>query len=257
MDCGVLEMNRFTLIYPYYNSAGMLRKQLEGWNALPNDLKEQLLIILIDDASPVAPAIEVIKNSSIDFPFRFYRVLKDIPWNQHGCRNLGANEAPNGWLFLSDIDHQLPEESIRALVEFPLREKQFYTLRRVTAVKKEDGNMKFDLMTDASGKPKPHPNTFLVTKKIYWQSGGYDEDYCGTYGGDGPFARALERNATRTHLTGIDLVRWTRDQIPDASQPPEYREKYRALYRARFEKKGTSKAPIPTSWIRFPWERVI
>lgn len=250
-------MNKLTLIYPYYNSAGMLRKQIEGWNALPKELKDHLLVILIDDASPLAPAIDVIRENDIRFNLRFYRVLKDIPWNQHGCRNLGAKEAPKGWLFLSDIDHQLPEVTIRSLMQMKLDPECFYTLQRVTAVKKEDGNLKYDLMTDARGKPKPHPNTFLVTREKFWKSGGYDEDYCGVYGGDGPFARALEKVARRTHLKDLDLIRWTRDLIPDASQPPEYREKYRKEYRKRFEKKGCSSAANPTTWIRFPWERVI
>jgi len=248
-----------TLIYPYYNSAGMLKKQLEGWLALPDKVLEQIAIILIDDCSPKTPAMPVLKKHGFpnaDFPLSHYRVLRDIPWNQHGCRNLGAKIAEDGWLFLSDIDHVLPVESIEGLLCRELDQGKFYTLQRVTAVKKEDGNLKYDLMTDIHGKPKPHPNTFLVTREKFWECGGYDEDYCGTYGGDGPFSRALERVAKREHIQELMLIRWTRDQIPDASQPPEYREKYRKLYRSRFENKGCSRAEKPTRHIRFQWERV-
>jgi glycosyltransferase involved in cell wall biosynthesis len=253
-------MNKLTLIYPYYNSEGILQKQLEGWNSLAKDLIDSLEVILVDDGSPQSPALPVIlRNGPLRFKIRLYRVLVDIPWNQHGARNLGAQEADHGWLFMSDIDHQLPEESIRALMEMKLNRKRYYTLQRVTAVKKEDGNLKYDLMTDAYGKPKPHPNTFLVTREVFWRTGGYDEDYCGVYGGDGPFMRWLKKAAPGEHLQEVVLIRWTRDLIPDASQSPEYREKYRALYRTKFEKKGGGgkNLAFPKDPIRFPWERLI
>jgi hypothetical protein len=236
----------------------MLRKQLEGWLALDPRLAKHLLVILIDDCSPVKPASEVLNGVNFnDLDFRLYRVKVDIPWNQHGCRNLGAMEAPDGWMFMSDIDHVLPERSIEEIVNMKLDPGGFYTLQRVTAVKKEDGNLKYDLMTDAFGKLKPHPNTFLITRKQYWGAGGYDEDYCGTYGGDGPFTKTLDRRLTRIHLPDLYLIRWTRDLIPDASQPPEYREKYRTMYRMKFASKGGGKANGPTKPIRFAWERLI
>lgn len=253
-------MNKLTLIYPYYNSAGILQKQLDGWNSLPLELLSNLAVILVDDGSPVFPALSVIqRQESIKFELRLYRVKVDIPWNQHGARNLGAKMAKNEWLFMSDIDHQLPEESIRGLMARKLNPECYYTLQRVTAVKKEDGNLKYDLMTDAFGKPKPHPNTFLVTKEVFWKTGGYDEDYCGVYGGDGPFMRWLNKAAEKKHFEDLILIRWTRDLIPDASQPPEYREKYRALYRTKFEKKGGGgkNLQFPKDPIRFPWERLI
>jgi len=253
-------MNRINLIYPYYNSAGILLKQLENIAGFPQQTLDHLQVIVIDDCSPHAPALPQIRlffGDSIPGWLNLYRVLVDIPWNQHGCRNLGAKIAPDGWLFMSDIDHMLPIESMNGLMQYQLDPEKYYTLQRVTAVKKEDGNFKYDLMTDAFGKPKPHPNTYFLTKDKYWQAGGYDEDYCGTYGGDGPFMRNLNAVAEKVHFQDLVLIRWTRDVIPDASQPPEYREKYRALYRKLFEKKGTSRASKPVKWVRFKWERLI
>lgn len=247
-----------TWIFPYYNSAGMLKVHIDNWRSLPEDLLRDLVVIIVDDGSPDAPALPVIQLNPVDgLDLRLYRVLKDIPWNNHGARNLGAMEAPDGWMFVSDVDHMLPESSVRGLMDLDACAKSFYTLQRVTAVKKEDGNLKYDLMTDAFGKPKPHPNTYMVTKKKYWDAGGYDEDYCGTYGGDGPFMRMLDKVATRHHLQDLILIRWTRDLVPDASQPPEYREKYRAMYRQRFDKKGkiNDRDRRASGPIRFPWER--
>jgi len=255
-------MNRITQILPYYNSAGMLRAQLLNWMVLPKEILDHLLVILIDDGSPRCPALPVIKEVGPlkSLNLRLYRVTVDIPWNQHGAKNLGAKEAPDGWMFMSDIDHMLPYDSISGLMRTKLDPTKFYTLQRVTAVKKEDGNLKYDLMTDIHGKPKPHPNTFLLTRKLFWETGGYDEDYCGTYGGDGPFVRMLEKvSAGRVHFQDLDLVRWTRDQIPDASQEPEFREAYKAQYRKLFDEKGRkgTRDIKPVNPIRFPWERLL
>jgi hypothetical protein len=112
-------------------------------------------------------------------------------------------------------------------------------------------------MVNGSGNLKPHPNTFLLTKSAYWGAGGYDEDYCGTYGGDGPFARWLSVGRERKHLEDVRVVRWPREVISDASLPPAFREEYKKLYRPLFEAKGGGAAQRPTRWVRFPWERVL
>ncbi len=256
-----MKLNSITLILPYYNSAKMLLAQLMNWMMYPKEVLDKLLVIIIDDGSPVHPAWQVIQEAGvIGVNLRLYRVTVDIPWNQHGAKNLGAMEAPDGWMFMSDIDHMLPYASIKGLMERRLDPSKYYTLQRVTAVKKEDGNLKYDLMTDIHGKPKPHPNTFLVTRKMFWATGGYDEDYCGSYGGDGPFVRMLERvSGGKVHFQDLDLIRWTRDQIPDASQQPEFRERYKAEYRRRFDEKGRlgTRDGKPSNPIRFPWERLI
>lgn len=253
-------MNRLTFVYPYYNSAGMLQIQLAHWSTIPEHHRAHLKFILIDDASPKAPALDVVKrNPNLDIDLELYRVLKDIPWNQHGARNLGAKMAPDGWLFMSDIDHTLSYEAIAYLLEQPLDPARFYTIQRLTAAKRNDHSIYFELMLGKDGKSKPHPNTFVVTREKFWESGGYDEDYCGTYGGDGPFMRSLEKVAARTHLPEIHLIRWPREVIPDASQPDEFRQKYKKMYRARFDKKGQNgtREIHPVKWLRFPWERVL
>lgn len=248
----------FTLIYPYYNAPGMLRIQLSGWDLMPDWMKERVLVILVDDCSQV-PALETVRSSGpVDFQLQIYRVLKDIPWNQHGARNLGAKVAPNGWLFMSDIDHTLPTASLAYLLDMEKDTDRFYTLQRLTAVKDNDHSFRYEVMLGADGKSKPHPNTFLVTRTKFWKTGGYDEDYCGMYGGDGPFMRWMDRVALRTHLPEISLIRWSREVVPDASQPEEFREKYREVYRQAFRRKGELKERKPGGGvIRFPWERVL
>lgn len=251
--------NKLVLIYPYYNAPMMLQTHLFNWAMIPDSVKKNVTIIVVDDGSQEGPALPVImRNQPIGFDLRLYRVKVDIPWNQHGCRNLGVRVAPDGcWLFLSDIDHTLPADQIVKLISYPLDKRYFYTVERMTASMHENGNIEYEIMTDSMGRPKPHPNTFLVTKSVFWRAGGYDEDYCGCYGGDGPFRRWLDRSAKHGHLSDIHVVRWPRDIIPDASMQPEMREKYKPLYRPIFESKGGGASQKPTDWIRFPWERLL
>lgn len=248
--------NKLTIIYPYYNSPQMLRMHMFNWTMLPREVLERVLFILVDDGSRVSPAkavIDEVWGDKIPLQFRLYRVVPDIPWNQHGCRNLAAREAPKGWLFMSDIDHTLPYYSLKWILEAKLDVAKFYTVRRMT----REPNGRVVLMLDSQGRPKPHPNTFLLTKRMFWQAGGYDEDYCGTYGGDGPFRRALDKTGTHQHLNDPYVVRWPREVIPDASQQPAFRDKYRGLYYPKFKDKGGSTAEKPQEWVRFEWERLI
>ena len=251
--------NRLTLIYPYYNAPLMLQAQLFNWLVVPDKWKRLLTVILIDDCSLEKPALPVVEAvGKLGFDFRLYRVKDDIPWNQHGARNLGVKEAPDGcWLFLSDIDHTLPAHVIVSLMERMLDKNAFYTMKRLTAVRNGPETVEYELMLDSQDRPKPHPNTFLVTKNVFWKAGGYDEDYCGCYGGDGPFRKWLDRSARHVHLDDAHVVRWSRDLIPDASLQPEMRAKYKPLYKPRFDAKGGGRASKPMNWIRFQWERLI
>jgi glycosyltransferase involved in cell wall biosynthesis len=226
---------------------------------VPEPYRSRLSIILVDDGSQDKPALPVIKTTGdLGLNLKLYRVMTDIPWNQHGARNLGANVAPKGnWLFLSDIDHTLPAMVIPKLMDKNLDKNSFYTFKRLTAYRSGLGDVEYELMLNKDGKSKPHPNTFLMTKKLFWKAGGYDEDYCGCYGGDGPFRRWLDRTGKHVHLEDVHVVRWPREIIPDASLPQEMRDRYKPLYRPRFEAKGGGKAEKPTKWIRFEWERLL
>jgi hypothetical protein len=105
---------------------------------------------------------------------------------------------------------------------------------------------------------KYHCNTFLVRRSAYWAVGGYDEDYCGTYGGDGPFLRQLNIVAPREHLNDIVLLGFPETVIPDANtrewgrKETQWQKEYRKKFDAK-RKSGDERAKNP---IRFEWERL-
>lgn len=246
-------MNKLTMIYPYYNAPQMLATHLFSWSMFPKDVLQHLLFIIVDDCSQHSPALQVVKHfQDSRLPIRLYQVDVDIPWNQHGARNLAAMKAPKGWMLMSDIDHTVPLESVEWILRAKLDQGCFYTFQRMTRV---PGGKVEPMLKD--GKPKPHPNTYLLTRGLFWRAGGYDEDFCGTYGGDGPFRRLLNQAGQHVHLGRVSIVRWPREVIPDASQQPEFREAYRGLYYPKFKEKGGSRMGKPIDWIRFPWSRLI
>jgi hypothetical protein len=208
-------------------------------------LRAHLRLILIDDGSQKYPAYDIFKECRL--PKKLYRVTEDIPWNQHGARNLGARKAckdnENMWLFMSDIDILLTQEAAIDLFTRELDPAHYYTMERA-------------FLPDLQRR-KYHCNTFLVKHSIYWAVNGYDEDYCGTYGGDGPFLRQLGNLAPRIHLDDVTLYGVERDVVPDANTDlPRKEGKFGDEYRRRFDAKrrrGDERSKNP---IRFGWEEV-
>lgn len=198
-------MNNVTLILSYYINPGMLADHYARWAAYPDDLKAHLRVIVVDDGSPTGAAMDVERPEGLP-DLRIYRMRKDIRWGQDGCRNLGADEAKTKWLLLTDMDHALPVETLRAVVAAPLRKNNVYRFGRVSA--------------PAMAPYKPHPNSWLMTGEMYDRIGGYDERFLGYYGSDGQF-----RNGVVSALKGVGeivmlddvLIRVPREVTADAS----------------------------------------
>jgi hypothetical protein len=241
-----------SIVMPYYINPSMLALQYAGWAAWPDSLKQRVEIVIVDDGSPEAPALDVERPAGLP-ALSIYRVTEDRPWHQHAARNLGAHVAGAQWLLLTDMDHVLSETAAQALVKRigRLDEAMVYTLARIEA----DSGLP---TIGTSGKPKPHPNSFVMTKDLYWRIGGYDEDYCGIYGTDGLFKTRAFNIAQRGHLKHVPLTRYWRDIVPDASTT--------TLPRKEGRESGAKAVVARAKWARgeehavkvlqFPWERV-
>lgn len=241
-------MQGITLIFPYYMNQGMLLKQLEVIESYPDDIQSRLQLIVVDDGSPLGERAEEVvkKDKSRKFDFRLYRILTDLRWNWLQARNLGAKEAKKEWLLLTDIDHIIPIETIEKLMAMELDPRSFYTFPRIN-------------WADGSNY-HPHPNSYLMTKKLYWRIGGYDETFAGNYGTDGMWRRRCDEVAAGKHvlLAGCPLARVGREDIPDASTKPEVLQRKEGRdpnalddIRAYKEQHG-----IGIQTLRLPWKRI-
>src|SRR5690606_5074751 len=168
-------MDSVTLVTTYYRQPQMLAKQLETWGQYSPDVLDKFRFIVVDDGSP-EPAKDVIKSAppSVLGKLDLYRIEIDIPWNHPGARNLGCHVAPHGWILRVDLDHVLLPEQAGVLLAFTPRKKHWYRLRREWVKTRADG-------TEERGWRKPHVDSYLIHRSLYWEAGGYDEDYSGCY----------------------------------------------------------------------------
>jgi hypothetical protein len=225
----------------------MLAFQYEQWAAYPEDLKEQIEIVLVDDGSP-EPAVDVPRPEGLP-QLRLYRVLVDKPWNQNGCTNLGAFVASGKWLLITDMDHVVS----RQLLTYCLRENhvgKVYMFDRIDACDMQP-------MLDRRGKPKPHPNSYLITKKFYWEVGGHDEWFTGHYGTD-RLLRNRIRQMSPIRMIPVPIIHYGRDIIPDASTTTLPRKENRNpkwLEKALANKRRVMDVDKILT-LQFPWELV-
>lgn len=223
-----------TLVYPYYRNPAMLAIQYQRWAAYPRDLLDSIEIIIVDDASP-EPAIEVPRP---DLPLRIYRVSKDIPWHQDGARNLAAREAREGMIFFGDMDHVLPEDTVRALLT-QRDHSLWYRFNRQ--------------LLSGEYKLKPGANIFACARETFWRTGGYDEDLCGYYGTDIVFREKLQRVAGPSVLIPESVVVYLATDCGDCCTvglPRTGEANKRGLQAAIKRKDG-----LPPKVLGFDWDR--
>lgn len=238
-------MRAITFIYAYYENPGMLAEQYRIWSSYPEELKQKVSVIIVDDGSPLYPAVNVEMPEGLPL-INIYRVAVDIPWHQDGARNLGAKEAKDGWLFLSDMDHAMPATSL----EFLMKQdgmNTFYTFPRVDAP---------HMKPNAKG---PGLNIYAMTKRTYWERmKGYDEDMCGQYGSDGAPRRRLEKTCIHMNLRFCPVIRYPREVIADASTTAwERRGKANEEARKqRLERKAQLGRQGKITTLDFEWARV-
>lgn len=163
-----------TMIYPYYCNLNFLFYQMDQWGRFPDSLREQLSLIIVDDGSPTNTAASILKNHKCPIKAKLFRIKVDVPWNWLAARNIAMHHADDGWCLGTDMDHVLVQESAEMLV-FGIHDPQcIYRLLR----KEHTGQ-----------KIHPHPNSWFMTREMFWKFGGYDEALSGHYGTDGDARR--------------------------------------------------------------------
>lgn len=236
-----------TVIIPYYESPLMLQKQLDTVAKYP----DQYEIIIVDDCSKQFPAEKVISKKN---KVKLYRIDTDIPWNREGARNLGATVAANNTIIQIDTDHVLPGHCAENLLHIFLDAKCWYRFPRFR-VGAADDTRKKDTIPDSQeyGPIKPHIDSYLCTKKLYWKVGGYNEDYSGCLGGGGPFLKRMGEIAGAPRLLPDDIYLevYTKHVINDASVRDLSRDK--TEFRRRKQLYGTQKGKNP---LRFNWHQI-
>lgn len=244
-------IDSLTLVTTYYCQPLMLERQVEVWHAWPPEILERIRIVLVDDGSPPPLEAETVLERLALLPrlrqrLSLYRIDEDIPWNHPGARNLGCHVAPHGWLLRVDLDHALRHEAAARLLDIAPRKARFYRFEREQLHAGESG---------IEVRPrKPHVDSYLMHRTLYWKVGGYDEDYSGCYYCvDTEFFRNLW--FARCHVLPIPLTTYA--DIADSSTPALSRgPEMAAECKRRREDKHRRRAFAPERPLRFSWRAV-
>ena len=179
-----------TLILPFYRNQQFLRTQLSWWRTFPEHVRKHLTAIIVDDGSP-EPAADVLRMCEHPFRIRLFRIGVDVRWNWLAARNIGFHHASEGWCLVTDMDHVVPQSTAEAVI-YGYHEPDViygFSRREYTGV-----------------TVQPHPNSWLMTRQMFWTVGGYDERLSGFYGTDGSWRRRMAAVAP-IHILSDRLIR--------------------------------------------------
>jgi cellulose synthase/poly-beta-1,6-N-acetylglucosamine synthase-like glycosyltransferase len=190
-----------SLVFAYYENPSMLALQWKEIAKYPASLKRKIEVIVVDDGSPTRPASEVDRPRNLP-SHSIFRIDRDVRWNQDAARNIGAHEARSPWLLLTDMDHVVPQDTLAQLAGMDKNSSVFYTFSRI----------KFPTRDER----EPHPNSYFMTKELYWAIGGHDEDFAGIYGKDFLFRKRAHRHTNEVVLQGAPIARVGSTMVSDA-----------------------------------------
>lgn len=173
---------RLSLIVSVLESHEVVRRQLLQ---LGGALTPECELILIDDGSELS--LQAVCDSvTKPYALRLHRTNDRRPWTQPRGRNIGAALARAPKLLFFDIDHIVSAEVVHEALNFGGDKLHW---ERQPAILDELGNIRTDRetlvehgMTDDA--PSVHGNSFMIRRELFELLGGYDERFCGRYGGD-------------------------------------------------------------------------
>lgn len=230
----------FTLVMPYYENPRFMARQIENWATYPQNLKDHFSVILVDDGSPTKPAgplLDVLRDQIVGYFLDLYRIDVDVRWNWLAARNIGAHYAKTEWIMLTDMDHVLTEPVLRVLVYGRHDPSIIYRFSR----------------REHTGEARhPHPNSWFMTKQMYWQIGGYDEALSGHYGTDSEYRRRCAATAPIRIMTDA-LVRY---EFFEDSSTTRYKRKQPEDLRAK-EMIRRRKPDWKPKVLSFPYREVV
>jgi len=230
-------INELTLAIPYYNASNLIPIQLECWSAYSDEIKQKLKIVLIDDCSSDEHKLAKVFSRVPDLNIEIYEVVEDLPWNDGGASNLSVFVATTEWVIRTDMDYIVPGNTIEYILSNTFDPQMYYTM----AAKYFHNKQNIEI----------HPSTLLITKKLFFDAGAYDEDFTGNHGWtDVNFRERLDRISKHQHINNI----WI-EGVLGGSKHTLPRNVDSINYKILLKKKKEG-LPIPTSHLRFNWQEV-
>jgi predicted glycosyltransferase involved in capsule biosynthesis len=225
----VSDNTKITLSLAYYNDGEHLNAQLLEFRKYPSNIKIQI----IDDGSrddPITNHLQKIPNN-----IEIYKIEEDIPWNIPGSRNLSATVSTTPWLLILDMDQIITLENMNKILELPLRnDYEFYSFNRKLG--------KINKFT---------AGTMLVSRSLWWECGGYDEDFIGNYGHNDPLFR-FKMQHVGGHEKPLKNI-WVKQESADCALNRNGVEVNKMLFNAKTKEYSRT----ADKKLRFSWKKII
>ena len=196
---------KMVVAYLYTGEEQMLRTHLRTWSTFSNDVLRQLRFLFAIETqdqiytrndraewikkppnttilfrTPTSPAdvlLQEFGNLSRKPDVHMVAVQEHLDWNIGGKRNLLMHVADSwhvdSWVLLTDMDMKISESFFKSCLDIILDSSSKRKLHKFQRQR-------------PSGAMAPHPGTWLMKTGLYWQSGGCDEDFVGSYGQTDP-----------------------------------------------------------------------
>lgn len=201
----------FSVVMPYHAAPVMLEIHGLETRMITVGQCDRIEFVICDDASPV-PIAPPPKFSA---RLQLYRIEPPhVRWSHRCATNIAAHHARGEWLLITDMDHLVQARAWQQLFTAhhagKLEHDRVYTFTR----------------RNIDGTPyKPHPDSWLISRRMWNIIGGYDTRYRGHYGQNAAFMDRVRNHAGLTIELPIALTRYTREDIPDASMPVDFGRK--------------------------------
>ena len=174
-DCSHIELTYVLAVYFDAGESTALTSLLRSYLAYDKGILDRLQFVIVDDGSPFPVKLP----NDLDLNILLIRINEDIPWNQPGARNLGVVYARSDKLLLTDLDHEIPEQTFKYTLTMNNPGRTIFKMRRVDPL---------------NPNRRPHPNTFVLSRARFLRYYGYDEEFTGHYGFDDSMFWRWQRN---------------------------------------------------------------
>lgn len=176
LDKQHIKLTYVTHFYCNQSNVDSVFNLLKQYEKLPYDIKTAVEFVIVDDCSPIEYDI-----GTFDLNITWLRINEDIRWNQAGARNLGVTYAKSDKIFITDLDHELPEDTFRFLINHRNPGRNFYKIYRES---RQDGTLARGKRYNVGERYYGHPNTFFMSRARFMRFFGFDEDFAGNYGAE-------------------------------------------------------------------------
>lgn len=188
-----MNIDNITIYFPYYNQSKALHLQIDNFLNYESNILNKILLLIVDDGSMIEPAINYIhyKNFSNLIKLKLIRINEDIKWNTPEANNIAFHEADTKLILRLDIDHIITYDNFIKLIKLKLdlSKNEYYIFNRI-----------YNNKIINNGK-----NIYLITKKNFNLTDGYNEYFSGNYGDDLDFIPRLDKCCKKQLLENIYL----------------------------------------------------